>query len=187
MPENIRKVYPQGAWYDDSPHDRYNHVVSVLDHYISGVYDISDVNWFIKNAIISRIYLSEGVLRLGDGAWKNPRNKRLQTILSQIKQNGFATDDYIDIRKCCNKIRFEHVIPTNIVLDRLIALRRSGQLDFQKFQQIRSRQCVCLVTIDEEKALSKTYRQQMPSGANWETGNEFARYDSVGVKVHGRP
>lgn len=187
MAENIQKVYPKGTWYNDSQEKRFERVQIVLNRYLSGEYDIRDVNWFIKNAIINRIYISEEVKQMGDIAWTNKQNSRLKDILDIIDKNGSAPDEYLDIRKYCKGVRFEHIVPGILAINRLIDLQREGNLTFRKFQNIRSKLNICIVTKDEDKRLSSLYRQKMPDGVNWETGNEFGRYDAAKIKIYGRP
>lgn len=188
MAENTSKVYPKGAWYGDSPLKRYERVMTVLERYDAGEYDRSDVNWFIKNAILSRVYISQAVYNrmLNNTAWDKPNNKRLKVILQEIYTNGYASDKAIDIRKRFGGgLRFEHVIPFQVVFDHIWDLYTHKMLTFDKFQEIRQMLYVCIVTVDEEKNLSGKYRQKMPIGWGWR-GNPFARYAKTSVKVFGR-
>lgn len=187
MAENTSKVYPGGGWYNDTALERYNHVMVVLKRFQSGEYDTYDLKWFIKNAILSRVYISQGVHAMGGSAWKNPKNARLLKILYEIHRNRYATDKAIDIRKFFNgDVRFEHVIPSKVALEHILDLFGKGLLTFEKFKEIRSKLYVCIVTKDEEQLLSGKFRQTMPTGWTW-SDDPFARYDTVGVTVYGRP
>lgn len=73
MAENTSKVYPGGAWYNDTALERYNHVMVVLKRFHSGEYDTYDLKWFIKNAILSRVYISQGVHAMGDRHGRIPK------------------------------------------------------------------------------------------------------------------
>ena len=192
MAENIRKLYPPvedktiGSWYNDTDRDRYHRVVRVLDNLQNGNLDEQDVRWFIKCAIISKIYISKGVHLLGDGAWKNPSNPRLQKILHQLHKDGYVTHKEIDIERCRAKgICFEHVVPYDVAIESILKLYYDGRLSDEKFTQIRSKLNICLVTKEEERELSKSYRQSMPTGTDWlnKPGDEFARYTKTGVNI----
>lgn len=183
MAENIDKVFPKGAWYHDTRKQRYDHVMVVLDRYLSGEYDINDVRWFIKNALTNRIYVSKEVKALWNKQWCNT-NKRQKEIWNQICQNGYADDKCMDIRKYTGGYRFEHIVPSNVFIDRLIQLASNQQLDFNRFEQIRSKINVCIITKKENDKLDKNgFRQKMPNGIDFETGDEFARYKDPNVLI----
>lgn len=192
MAENIRKVFPPvvgtsiGHWYDDTDLERYNRVIKILEEYQKGTLDEHDVRWFVKCAILSKVYLSEDVYKLGNQAWKNPNNKRLQNILTMFAKQGYITDKEIDIEKYRNGVRFEHMVPYNEVIKVLLGLYTKGLLTFEKFQMIRSKLNICLVTKDEERKLN-VFKQAMPGNTDWLniSGDEFARYKAVGIKIYG--
>ena len=193
MAENIRKLFPAtknsqaGSWYNDTDDVRYARIYRILEEYRKGNLDSDDVRWFIKCAIINKIYISEAVYKLKAGAWKNYNNTRLQEILQEIETTGFATHKSIDIEKFRKGICFEHIVPYDVAIERLQELFYAGELSFEKFQQIRSKLNICLVTPEEDKMLNK-YRQSMPPGADWEnvSGDEFARYDKCIIKIYKR-
>ena len=120
-------------------------------------------------------------------AWKNYKNERLQEILKEIETNGFATHKSIDIEKFRKGIRFEHIVPYDVAIKLLLAMFDDGNLSFDKFQQLRSKLNICLVTPEEDKLLNE-YRQTMPNGTNWDSvcRNEFARYDECIIKIYKR-
>ena len=50
MAENIKKVFPNNAWYNDTDSQRYDRVMNILEAYKKGNLDKDDVRWFIKCA-----------------------------------------------------------------------------------------------------------------------------------------
>ena len=189
MAENIKKVFPNNAWYNDTDSERYDRVMNILEAYKKGNLDKDDVRWFIKCAIINNIYISEGVHKLGNGAWKTSSNPRLQDILSKLEKDGHVTHKEIDIEKCRAKgVCFEHVVPYKLVQDVLFDLFNKGTLSYNEFQRIRSKNHVCLVTKKENDELDK-FRLKMPANADWlnTPGDEFARYTATGVRIYGLP
>lgn len=191
MAENIKKVFPGNAWYDDTDSDRYKRVMNILEAYKKGDLDKGDVRWFIKCAIVKNIYISEEVHQQGDSAWKNPSNPRLQGILGQLYKNGYVTHKEIDIEKFrAKKIHFEHVVPYKVVEDVLIEKFNVGELTYDEFQRIRSKLNICLVTKEESSKLNaKPYKQKMPTNTNWlnNPGDEFARYRETNVPIYRLP
>ena len=188
MAENIQKVYPEGCWYDDSEKDRYDRVMSVMDRFKSKEYDKQDVRWFLKNAIINRVYFSESVFqnRHDSQCWKKPGSEELDGIIAEIENNGYASHKSLCVRRHFGKgLYFEHVVPFKLVLDKLIDLYNNNELTLDRFQKIKSNLNVCIITPKENFRLNK-YRASFPKSIDWETGNEFARYDDVGIVIHGR-
>ena len=186
MAENIKKVFPHNAWYDDIDLDRYKRVMNILGEYKKGNLDKDDVRWFIKCAIINNIYISENVHKNGNSAWRTPSNPRLQDILSKLYKDGHVTHKEIDIEKFRAKgVCFEHVVPYNVVFEVLLQKFDAGALTFDEFQWIRSKNHVCLVTKAENKVLN-VFRQTMPPNTDWlnTPGDEFARYRKTGVRIY---
>lgn len=74
----------------------------------------------------------------------------------------------------------------NRVIKVLLGLYTKGLLTFEKFQMIRSKLNICLVTKDEERKLN-VFKQAMPGNTDWLniSGDEFARYKAVGIKIYG--
>lgn len=191
MAENIRKVYPpktnskgtKSNWYHDTPEERYEHVKVVLDRYVSGEYDMEDVQWFIKNAVLSRIYISEEALKTFQDNCKKSSNERFKEICQKIIEQGYTDDKYLDIRKFTNKLRYDHVVPSKVFLAELIRLHKEGSLTLEKFNEIRSRLYICILTIKENTEVDKKYRSKMPKDSDWLRGDVFARYHNI-VKVY---
>ena len=196
MAENIRKVYPPvedssvGSWYNDTDKERYERVMSVLERWlVTKEYDESDVRWFIKCSILNKIFISQEVYDKGDEVWKSSNAVRRKEILQMIETQGYATHKEIDLEKCRNGIRFEHMVPFNVVLPVLKEMYEQQQLTFEAFQKIREKLNICFVTSSEDDALrDKGLRQKMPTGLDWlNTPNgEFSRYDVAEIKIYKR-
>lgn len=195
MAENIRKVYPPaknssaGSWYHDTDKERYERVMHILERWlVTKEYDENDVKWFVKCAILNKIYISEGVYAMGEQAWKRSNTSRRKEILQIIENEGYATHKEIDLEKCRKGIRFEHMVPFNVVLPVLKEMFEQQQLTPELFQKIRSKLNICFVTPDEDRVLNKAFRQEMPDKTDWlnHPNDEFARYDKVGVKIYKR-
>lgn len=196
MAENIRKVYPPvedssaGSWYHDTDRERYERVMLILERWlVTKEYDEHDVRWFIKCSILNNIYISEGVHALGDDAWKSSNYERRREILEMIETQGYATHKEMDLEKFRNGLRFEHMVPFNVVLPVLKEMYVQQQLTFEAFQNIREKLNICFVTPEEDKKLSqKKFRQAMPLGTDWlnTPNDEFSRYDYAGIKIYKR-
>lgn len=195
MAENIRKVYPPvenssvGSWYHDTDKERYERVMHILERWlVTKEYDENDVKWFVKCAILNKIYISEGVYAMGEQAWKRSNTSRRKKILQIIENEGYATHKEIDLEKCRKGIRFEHMVPFNVVLPVLKEKYEQNQLTYDEFRKIRLKLNICFVTPEEDNKLNKEFRQCMPKGTDWlnTPNDEFARYDKVGVKIYKR-
>lgn len=191
MAENIDKVFPEGQWGKDTDRDRYNHIKEVLDLYKAGKYDLRDVKWFIKNAIVNRIYISKDV----ESAWSNDKywieatNKRRQDIWKEIINESSLDSTFMDIRRFTKGYHFEHIVPADIFISRLIDLNNNDKFTFERYLQIKSKLNICIITETENKRLDENhFRTKMPSNVDFEKGNEFARYDdsAVNIAIFGR-
>lgn len=185
MAENIYKVYPGGIWYNDTLEKRYERIVDVLEKYTIGHYDVKDVAWFIKCAIINNIYISETVYKNKCSVFRCT-SKRMQYILAEICKQGYTSYKSIDIRKYFKaNVVFEHIIPFNIVRNELIKLYKNKELTFDKFNEIRLKINICIITAEEDSLLTKEkLRNKMPTNWNFQDGDEFARYTAVGIKIY---
>ena len=94
--ENRRKFYVNykrknsGAWSGDTLNDRYQHIYNALNAYDSGM-DFEDLKFDIKNAFVSRIYVSAEVVK------KYPKAIKQFGYLSQIYNNQLVI---YNIRSC---------------------------------------------------------------------------------------
>lgn len=188
MAENIFKVYPNGSWYNDTPEERYNRVVDVISKYFEGYYDSLDVGWFIKNAIVNKIFISEAVYSLGNDAWNMKKTEKGNKLINEMKvlfnEQGYLSDKYVVSRREMNtkKVTFEHVVPFDVIKKILFDSYSNNELTFELFNEIRSKYNVCLVTLEENKKLNK-HMKTMPKGWDWKTGDIFERYNIANVKI----
>lgn len=187
MAENIFKVYPDGIWYNDTDEERYDHICKKLDAFVSKEDDYNDLNWHLKNAVIGKIYISQNVKDLGDEAWiiKPSSSDRLHEILTEIDTNGCADWHYIDLKKWLNgrAVRFEHVIPCKVYIQKMIELFKAKQFTLNEFKKLREKLNICIVTLDEDQSLDRQFRYSMPKGWDWDTGDPWARYNSVASPI----
>ena len=161
--ENRRKFYgldrngnpkpnPQN-WSNDTFDDRYNHINDVLK--VHSIMDDEDLKFIIKNAFISRIYISvEAEVILS----KKKLNS-LQSLYDQLKRDGVLDlqdgrygpnlSPYFDICKLGDKglgISIEHVVPGDVY-------KKAALTSFSKsdFKSIFDNAYICLVTSKEAK------------------------------------
>ena len=204
--ENRRKFYgldrngtpkpnPQN-WSNDTFDDRYNHINDVLK--VHSIMDDEDLKFIIKNAFISRIYISvEAEVILS----KEKLNS-LQSLYDQLKRDGVLDlqdgrygpnlSPYFDICKLGDRglgISIEHVVPGDVY-------KKAALTSFSKsdFKSIFDNAYICLVTSKEAKELDKKWKSVLPPDPNTGlqcdfTKHPFARYDVKlgGVKIKGKP
>jgi hypothetical protein len=75
-------------------------------------------------------------------------------------------------------LRFEHSIPLNIVIDRLLLVYDRPRSIKKVLERVEAR----LLTVDEDKDLNRLYRDKMPEGWDWKTGAADERYKAAGIK-----
>lgn len=192
MAENIDKCYRGGAWGNDSPQKRYEHVKYWLDMYSNGTIDYKDLKWLIKNAVNRCVYMSHAAYALGNKAWKSAsqRNKDagfLADRRSEIAQKGYTDHpNAVELRRWRGPgLIFEHVVPADFYLPILVDMNKKSQLTYLDFEKICNKLHVCIITKDEDKCLSqKQLKSKMPQSFDLLTGNEWVRYDATGIKVH---
>lgn len=61
--ENRRKFYTGGLWTHHTIDDRYKNIRWALDAYKNGILDEDDLKFIIKNGFVSKIYISDGVMK----------------------------------------------------------------------------------------------------------------------------
>ena len=212
--ENRSKFYGKGKWANHTIEERYEKICWALDAYRDGFLDDVELDFIIKNAFVSRIYVSKQVVDNYCGFCKSKsqiRNLYNELVhdyvldLQQSKDNRLNNKYFhicqlgININKTVkdkannqNKvIVFEHVIPGNLYLDKAKEL----QLDkpnrwFDEFKQMFNCVSVCLVTGEQNNKLNK-FQSRMPDEKydNEFINYPFARYDKalggVGIEIHG--
>jgi hypothetical protein len=200
--ENRKKFYSNGLWGKDTLQERYEHVMGVLDAYHRHLLDEQDLLFVIKNAFVSKVYVSEGVVK----AYPAPQPlfgnlSGLYVLL--LKHHVLDLQDaphclhteYMEICELGTKvsyqkgkgkiakdkpsIRVEHVVPADVFMDDVKKIAT-----FDDFKRIFDAVSICLVTDAEARLLdSKGLRSKMPAGCVY-TQKPFGRYDKAGVKVY---
>ena len=212
MPENIAKVFRpsnkkngerkgSGSWYNDTEKERFNHIKRDLYRYCYNDkdYDFLDLQWHIKNAVIGDIFFSEEVYNgINNREYLNKyfgKNTDSGSIVKGIlegktrKSDGSFDEKFLEIQKFKGGgLIFEHVVPTKLYVDELIRAYKDKKFNEDYFTKFRKNIFVCIVTKEEDSRLNRNkLREKMPSGIKWEPGkNTFARYEKVGIKIHGR-
>lgn len=200
MAENIFQFYDGGKWCNESDTDRYNHVVTAFERFKNGDYDKYDLEWHIKSAMIGDIYFSEEVYKgIKNGQYWNgyqTSNRAYSGWITKVlnkntlRSNGLIDEPLLKIREYLNKkvsggdLRFEHMIPAKEYLDYLKCEFLKGRLTYSLFIKTRKMINVCIVTLAEDKLLS---RCTMPNGWTFNNGSPDARYKIAGVKIHDWP
>ena len=214
MAENIYKLYRKGSWHNDPEEVRLKHVKTALERFFAEKdYDDLDLAWHIKNAVVGNIYFSEEVYNgIWTTYWKDYQNKKdtdqyriISGIIerkTQRRGEDVFDDTFLDIRKWTGKnysgvardsdnaLVFEHVIPAKVYLPELIKeykeyKENNKEFDLTAFRHFRNKVSVCIVTKQEDNRLNESgFREKMPDGWNWQTGNPFARYEAVEIKIH---
>lgn len=213
MPENIFKIYPpqkdssndgrrgSGLWFGDSPKVRFQHVKKVLDLYFEedSIMDDLDFTWFLKNAVIGNIYFSKKVANeINKVFWPDLNSKSFCSVIYDILKGTPYKDELLQVRKWLGKeyhkpgaspLRFEHVIPAKVYLERLKELYKetkgfTTKDSLLRFNEYRKQVAVCIITKDEDDALNKAgLRESMP--ANWNWGDDiFARYTDTNIMIY---
>jgi hypothetical protein len=205
--ENRKKFYSNSnsKWREFDIYKRYECVRQALDVFNdpNGFLDEQDLKFVIKNAFVSKIYVSEEVVKaypLYSRRFGNLSNLyddlvgagvldiqdhfpnltcqylelcELGTMVYALKKKGAIKNDE-------PSIRIEHVIPGQEYFDNVKKI-----ISFDDFKEIFDVVSVCLVTEKEDKKLSDAgLRQTMPPGIDYKV-NPFARYHSAGIKLHG--
>lgn len=217
MPENIFKIYPpkkapskdgrrgSGLWSEDNSAERFKHVKKILDLYFKedDIMDDLDLTWFLKNAVIGNIYFSKNVADgINDGKyWPNPKSKTISSVIKGILDGNTYKDEMLQVRKWLGKeyqkpgllpkdsLRFEHVIPAKVYLERLkeLYLDTKGfttKVSLKRFNEYRKQVAVCIITKEEDDDLNKKgLRESMPDNWNW--GDDiFARYTDTNIMIY---
>jgi hypothetical protein len=203
--ENRKKLYSSGKWGSFKLNERYDCVCKALDAYNdpNGFLDEQDLKFIIKNAFVSKIYVSEGVAsaypkyshRFGNlsGLYDDLVGAGildLQDYLPKLSCKYFelcelGTVVYTFKKKGLIKnnepsIRIEHVVPGNVYFPDVKRIKSIN--DFKELFDVVS---ICLVTDTEDKELSKKgLRQIMPKGVDYKM-KPFARYEEAGIEIHG--
>lgn len=210
--ENRSKFYGKGRWANHTIEERYEKICRVLDAYENRILDDVELDFIIKNAFVSRIYVSKQVVKNYPGFCesksqiRNLYNKLVKCFvldLQQSKDNRLNNEYFqicqlgINLNKAVKDkaknqdkvIVFEHVIPGNLYIDKAKNLQHDKRNKwFDEFKQMFNCVSVCLVTGKQNNDLNK-FQSRMPDGCEDFISHPFARYDKklggAGIEIHG--
>ena len=207
--ENRNKFFKGGSWYGYTPHDRFVITQWALDAHLyhkgsaKPYIDNEELNFIIKNAFVSKIYISQAVVDDIDKVLISNPNilGKIQPIYNKLIKNNFL--DYSDFDICKlgtvlnNKrkkfpklphIVVEHVVPGDVYLGKVKDFFRKSKYDFNVFNEIFNAVSICLVSKDQDAKLNRLKSTMPPSYEDF-ISYPFARYDDkLGgekIDVHG--
>lgn len=212
--ENRSKFYGLGLWAKHTLEERYQKICWALDAYRDGCLDDVELDFIIKNAFVSKIYVSEKVVEShpkfseSKSLIRNLYNKLVDEYVLDLQQGKGKplNDKYfricqlgINLNKAVKVkannqdkvIVFEHVIPGNLYIDKAKDLQNNNRNNwFEEFKEIFNCVSVCLVTGKQNNDLNQ-FKSKMPDKKYDEEfiNFPFARYDQslggVGIEIHG--
>ena len=215
--ENRKKFYANygngkltGAWGTDTLQARFEHVCEALEAYKSGILDNMDLTFAIKNAFVSKVYVSCGVVKAYPNALPefgnlsglytqiinnrngvldlqapNPPSSALHCEYLNICELGTIVNPLVKNGKLQTRVYIEHVVPGKVYMEHVKQLFKSSSWNIGEFKKIFDVVSICLVTKDENKNLNQ-WRNSMPNAnenLDYYQEEPFARYDDVGVKI----
>lgn len=191
-------------WSRDTLKARYKHIKDALDAYKGGCLNKDDIKFVIKNAFVSKVYISVGAMMVLDnperhgtlsGLYKKLLKERVLVLHDVRDGDNIPFQPYFDICKLAERypgIIIEHVVPGDVFVNDVI--KNIDLFDFEYFKEVFDSVSICLVTARENKILDGL-KSNMPEDL---TGNHidyktapFARYDAnlnglcEGVEVYG--
>ena len=202
--ENRRKFYTGGLWASDTMEQRYDHIKWALDN--QNNLDEDELKFIIKNGFVSKIYISEGVVKKYKPSDFGTQANLFNEILKG-KNNVLGTDVF-DICKAVESrgkantkgIIIEHVVPAKVYLGDVKEKYAHKMFTFDYFKKVFDAVSICLVTDGEDIRLSAERPKSKGKGkytlvSNMPEGYEdkfidfpFARYDKVlgaDIEIHG--
>jgi hypothetical protein len=205
--ENRRKFYTGGLWAKHTIGDRYKNICWALDAYNNGFLDEDELKFIIKNGFVSKIYISEGVVKKYKPSDFGAQDVWYKEILKG--NNAVLGTNVFDICKAVESrgkayntkgIIIEHVVPAKVYLGDVKDKYAHKMFTFDYFKKVFDAVSICLVTKEEDKKLGVKRRnskgKEYTLVSNMPEGYEdkfidfpFARYDSAniedGIKIHG--
>ena len=202
--ENRRKFYTGGLWASDTMEQRYDHIKWALDN--QNNLDEDELKFIIKNGFVSKIYISDGVVKKYKPSDFGTQANLFNEILKG-KNNVLGTDVF-DICKAVESrgkantkgIIIEHVVPAKVYLGDVKEKYAHKMFTFDYFKKVFDAVSICLVTDGEDIRLSAERPKSKGKGkytlvSNMPEGYEdkfidfpFARYDKVlgaDIEIHG--
>lgn len=208
--ENRNKFFTSGEsdekWCSDTFTERYDHIMNVLNLYNTknnkgkrGI-DSADLIYIIKNAFVSKIYISKGAhKKISEATIDNWKWYSLYTKLEkkgvldlQDKAYGDKLSPYFDFCKIGTKVSgliIEHVVPGDVYIKDALNKVENNSFNVDAFKEIFEKVYICIVTSKENDILNE-YRDKMPEDVNGNSidykENPFARYDELDIKIYKR-
>ena len=205
--ENRRKFYKGGSWDGYTPYDRFVITQWALDAHLNHkgkpYIDNDELNFIIKNAFVSKIYISQAVVDDIDKVLISNPNilGKIRPIYDKLISDNFLDYSYFDICKLGNVLNnkrkkfpklphivVEHVVPGDVYLGKVKDFFIKGKYDSKVFDEIFNAVSICLVSKDQDASLN-IYKSIMPLGYEDFIRYPFARYDDelggVKIDVHG--
>jgi len=206
--ENRRKFYKDGLWANHTIEERYEKICRALDAYKNGILDEDDLKFIIKNGFVSKIYISDGVMK----KYKSSDFVAQEDLYKEILKgnNAVLGTNVFDICKAVESrgkaynntkgIIIEHVVPAKVYLGDVKKKYAHNKFTFDYFKKVFDAVSICLVTKEEDKKLGEKRRNSKGKGkytlvSNMPEGYEdkfidfpFARYDKVlgaDIEIHG--
>jgi len=213
--ENRSKFYSGGLWSEDDMPTRRDHINWALEAYNEKKLDKQELKFIIKNAFVSKIYVSKNVVEIFDPKM-NPNLKDIfgtdllalyETLIDkgvlrfedELKQHKCV---FFDICKLSDRISTynnkqrksgKNEVP-KIIIEHVVPVeeymkkmikKEIKSLGPEDFNAIFDVVSICLVTEEDDKKLSENGLRQKMP-ENCEYENApFARYEEAGIKVHG--
>ena len=207
--ENRNKFFKGGSWDGFTLYDRFVITQWALDAHLNHhgsawpYIDEEELVFIIKNAFVSKIYVSQAVVDDIDKVLtSNPnilgKQQPLYDKLVKYNYLSYLEFDICDLGKTLNyhrkkyptlpRIVVEHIVPAEVYINKIIELFKCGKYDFTAFLKIFASIGICLVTKKQNDNLNK-FKSTMPPGYEDFISYPFARYDSAniedGIKIHG--
>lgn len=206
--ENRRKFYKDGLWANHTIEERYEKICRALDAYKNGILDEDDLKFIIKNGFVSKIYISDGVMK----KYKSSDFVAQEDLYKEILKgnNAVLGTNVFDICKAVESrgkaynntkgIIIEHVVPAKVYLGDVKKKYAHNKFTFDYFKKVFDAVSICLVTKEEDKKIGEKRRNSKGKGkytlvSNMPEGYEdkfidfpFARYDKVlgaDIEIHG--
>ena len=207
--ENRNKFFKGGSWDGYTLYDRFVITQWALDAHLNHkgsakpYIDNEELNFIIKNAFVSKIYISQAVVDAIGKVLISNRNilGKIQPIYDKLISDNFL--DYSDFDICklgtalnnkrkkfpiLPRIVVEHVVPGDVYLGKVKDFFIKSKYNFKVFDEIFNAVSICLVSKDQDAKLNRL-KSTMPPGYEDFISYPFARYDDkLGgekIDVHG--
>jgi hypothetical protein len=193
--ENRRKFYTGGLWASDTMKQRYEKICWALDAYNNGFLDEDELKFIIKNGFVSKIYISDEVMKNYKSSDFGAQGALYKEILSG--KNAVLGTNVFDICKAVESrgkayntkgIIIEHVVPAKVYLGDVKGKYAHKMFTFEYFKKVFDAVSICLVSKKQDASLNR-FKSTMPLGYEDFIRYPFARYDNklggVKIDVHG--